>query len=370
MNTIDFNQKGIRFAKPLENSGGSGQANPVLQTKTATPTTAQQHIEADSGYDGLRAVDVEAVTAAIDTDITPANIKQGVNILGVTGTHAGIDTSDATAVAADIIKGKTAYSNGQKLTGTLQSCPFDRLQMLQATEPFYLTTEQVNYIQQLAGYAYGCYYLFAHTKVSSIVFPLTEITVERVFDSLANRSPSLTTVSFPNLTTVSGQYAFHRAFESCASLTSVSFPNLTSVTGSGAFYCVCLGCSSLTTVSFPRLETVSGGNVFLLAFGNCVNMETHPAAAGMFNHNIQSSAAKVRNFTLTATAEDDLRLIDMPLLNSMSVFGVLDRLSATAAGKTCAFADITIATSDPNNAAIAAKVAALTNWTITGLTIE
>lgn len=351
-------------------SGSGGQATPVLQTKTATPTTAQQHIEADSGYDGLRAVDVEAVTASIDPDITPANIKQGVNILGVTGTHAGIDTSDATAVAADIIKGKTAYSNGQKLTGTLQQCPLDRLQILQATEPFDLTTEQVNYIQQLAGYKYGCYHLFAYIKVSSIVFTLTEITVERAFDSLAIRSPSLTTVSFPNLTTVSGSYAFHRAFEGCKSLTTVSFPNLTSVTVSGAFYCICIGCPSLTTVSFPRLETVSGANIFLLAFVNCVNMETHPAAAGMFTNNIQSSAAKVRNFILSATAEDGLRLSEMPLLTSTSVLGVLDKLSTTAAGKTCAFADITIAHDDGNNAAIAAKVAALTNWTITGLTIE
>lgn len=70
-------------------------ATPKLQTKTATPTTSQQEITPDTGYDGLTKVTVEAI---------PSNY---------------IDTTDATATAAEIVSGKTAYVNGAKVTGKI-----------------------------------------------------------------------------------------------------------------------------------------------------------------------------------------------------------------------------------------------------------
>ena len=57
-----------------------------------------------------------------NTNLLPENLKQGVTCLGVEGTMTeGIDTSDATATATDIVKDKTAYVNGEKITGTLES---------------------------------------------------------------------------------------------------------------------------------------------------------------------------------------------------------------------------------------------------------
>lgn len=56
--------------------------------------------------------------------IIPENIKKDITILGITGTlSSGIDTSDANATASNIEEGKTAYVNGEKITGSLSYLP-------------------------------------------------------------------------------------------------------------------------------------------------------------------------------------------------------------------------------------------------------
>lgn len=55
------------------------------QSKTATPSTSSQTILPDTGYT-LSSVTVNAVTSSIDNNIKASNIKEGIEILGVTGT--------------------------------------------------------------------------------------------------------------------------------------------------------------------------------------------------------------------------------------------------------------------------------------------
>ena len=50
-----------------------------------------------------------------------AHDSSGQRIVGTMTQSSGIDTSDATALSEDIVSGKTAYVDGEKVTGSMVS---------------------------------------------------------------------------------------------------------------------------------------------------------------------------------------------------------------------------------------------------------
>nr|DAL27917.1 MAG TPA_asm: tail protein [Caudoviricetes sp.] len=72
-------------------------------------------------YGGKTLIDLTADTVTADNLLSTytAHDKSGALVTGTCTFDA--DTSDATAAVAEILAGKTAYVNGQKLTGTMKN---------------------------------------------------------------------------------------------------------------------------------------------------------------------------------------------------------------------------------------------------------
>lgn len=84
----------VSYTVPKGYHGGSGKVQIVLETKTVTPTKSAQ--------------DITPTTGKVLSKVTVAAIPDNF-----------IDTTDADAVAANILDSKTAYVKGSKVEGTM-----------------------------------------------------------------------------------------------------------------------------------------------------------------------------------------------------------------------------------------------------------
>ena len=95
--TIDASYGPLTVIRDIENYVGLEQVNinaPLMKSITIEASKDESIIynivnEGDvaAGYVGIEQVTVPVVTAAIDSNITPENIKSGISIIGVTGVY-------------------------------------------------------------------------------------------------------------------------------------------------------------------------------------------------------------------------------------------------------------------------------------------
>lgn len=154
---------GQKITGTIKSFTDTGKGNVTVQN-TADITT--DSIAVSGGYTFDEAKYIKANDRLVMTipnnslatklNLTADKIKAGETLLGIEGTlQEGIDTSDATAIAEDISLNKTAYVNGQKITGSLPLFPntrtftVDNAGVTDNTEDSQITFSTINTLKQI-----------------------------------------------------------------------------------------------------------------------------------------------------------------------------------------------------------------------------
>lgn len=167
------------YTIPAGYHNGSGKVTVKTETPSSsvTPSTEEQVI---TGADGAL---LTKVTVAGDENLVAGNVRVGKSIFGVAGSF----TADANATAADMLLDKTAYVNGAKVTGTIESRPAEDAN-------FSITNElEGDYPNSYVTIIPSAYYpngaTVRVTAISKIVTPTKET------QTIANGKSFLTTVT-------------------------------------------------------------------------------------------------------------------------------------------------------------------------------
>lgn len=260
----------------------------VIDSLSVTPTTSAQTITASGGVDGYSPVNVAAVTSAIDANIQAGNIKDGVSILGVTGTYAGGVTPTGTInITSNGTYDVTNYASADVQVPSAAPTYYidktvDAYGNLQGTS----TLISFNGVRDVG--AYGLAY--AYCKNTNIT---GAINFGNDLHSLAHEGSMIHAFSYTGATsfnsgklTVLGSSSnetssFAYAFQWCISLATAEFPELRKIDTPTALDYAPYGlafafsnCQGLTSISFPKLVRYSSPakNIFQECFSGCTSL--------------------------------------------------------------------------------------------------
>lgn len=198
-----------------------------------------------------------------DSNLVSENIKNGVNIFGITGTLEETSGSDEQSYESeDGIVQRTIESYVNPRASVVGSCAFMYCASLKNVEiPNCLTIQVSGFgfcsslatvsapkVTTIAQSAFG-----SCKALQSINLPSCKTILNNAFTSCT----SLSIISAPNITALSAG-----VFQSCSKLTAVDFPLCTTLAST-----VFSGCTSLTTVNMPLIRQVGSQ-----AFRACTNL--------------------------------------------------------------------------------------------------
>ena len=168
---------------------------PVVEDITVTPSKEAQVETPSEGYCGIGQVNIGAVTADIDANIVPENIKEGVSILGVVGTLSGGSGETPSLYAPTIAISDTGVLT---VTDTRNGAFADKYYLvIDNVQGAEITNKTVDLTTVFADYAVGVYNVKVHVTspnnellaadstaltygVYSITYTLTHVTASTV----------------------------------------------------------------------------------------------------------------------------------------------------------------------------------------------